>query len=422
MRAEEPSSKIKKPIRQNVQASCVKKLQLRARGFLQGAAADASLFSFVFGLAGENMARSTQVRFAISGIFLLIIACSMALFGAFGTALFPAYRNISRALMAVLASASNAISPVVSVCDYLLVGLVVLAVASLVFCVVRRMSLIAWFSHVCLVIAAVALVVVCGWALNHYAPPLSQEIELDVQEYTAEELYDATEHYWQRAAAYATQVQRDSETHQLVSASFDKLSAKAGEAFAPLAQRYEVFDGSTAPVKRLSLLGDALLYTGSDGIFIPLTGEANVPANCAYATLAFNMCHEVAHRLGIAAEEEANFAAFMACEASGDPDFSYSGYYRAFVACYNALAQNYPSLAGELFAASNLSEEKALVIGDMLQTSNHYATYDGAASEVGQAANDAYLKTFGQQEGTKSYGQWVDYLIAWRAAHSNAEE
>ena len=366
------------------------------------------------------MTKGTARRFAITAVLLLVMVGSVVLFSVYGEAFFPAYRVASRTFMAALASLTSVLSPSVSVCDFLLVALVVLAVVSLACCVARRRSILAWFSRVLLVVSALATVVVCGWALNHYAPPLSQEIGLDVREYTAEELYDATDYYWQQAASFATQVQRDAKTAQLAPASFDDLAAKGGAAFAPLASRYDVFSGSTAPVKRLSLLGDALLYTGSDGIFIPLTGEANVPENCAPATLAFNMCHEAAHRLGIAAEEEANFAAFMACSASGDPNFAYSGYYRAFVACFNALAENYPSSVEQLLSVDNVTDEKALVIRDILQTSDHYTAYSGTVSEAGQAVNDAYLKTFGQQEGTQSYGEWVDYLIAWRAALSNA--
>lgn len=44
------------------------------------------------------------------------------------------------------------------------------------------------------------------------------------------------------------------------------------------------------------------------------------------ATIPFNMCHEVAHLLAIAVENEANFAGYLACEYSGDPVFQYSGY------------------------------------------------------------------------------------------------
>ena len=49
------------------------------------------------------------------------------------------------------------------------------------------------------------------------------------------------------------------------------------------------------------------------------------------------MCHEVAHLLAIAVEDEANFAGYLACEYSGDPVFQYSGYMMAYLYCSNEL-------------------------------------------------------------------------------------
>ena len=50
---------------------------------------------------------------------------------------------------------------------------------------------------------------------------------------------------------------------------------------------------------------------------------------------------------------------------------------------------------------------------DRAATQEWYARYEGPFEEVGQAVNDGYLKGFGQQEGVRSYGLVVDYLIAW---------
>ena len=34
-------------------------------------------------------------------------------------------------------------------------------------------------------------------------------------------------------------------------------------------------------------------------------------------------------------------------------------------------------------------------------------------SEISDRINDTYLKTFGEEEGIRSYGLVTDYLIAW---------
>jgi hypothetical protein len=42
----------------------------------------------------------------------------------------------------------------------------------------------------------------------------------------------------------------------------------------------------------------------------------------------------------------------------------------------------------------------------------HIRKYEGKLSEVGDAVNDTYLKSYGQTAGTASYGLMVDLLIA----------
>ncbi len=54
--------------------------------------------------------------------------------------------------------------------------------------------------------------------------------------------------------------------------------------------------------------------------------------------LPFTMAHEMSHRMCIAPERDADFAAFLACSVHPDPQFQYSGYFMAFRYCYKALS------------------------------------------------------------------------------------
>ena len=150
----------------------------------------------------------------------------------------------------------------------------------------------------------------------------------------------------------------------------------------------------------------------------PPTGEATVPLNCAVADQPYTMCHEAAHRLGIASEQEANFAAYLACSTSDDVRFSYAGNLSAFGYCLNALWGQDPQAARKLIEevveVPELEQGARLVMGDRAATQEWYARYEGPFQEVGQGVNDSYLKGFGQQEGVRSYGLVVDYLIAWQ--------
>ena len=194
------------------------------------------------------------------------------------------------------------------------------------------------------------------------------------------------------------------------------LAGLAGASYEPLAGEWPVFQGSTAPVKALLLWGEPQLYSGHTGIFWAPTGESTVPLHCATADMPFTMCHEAAHRLGIASEQEANFCAFLACVTSDDVRFAYSGSYSAFCYCLNALYRADPDRAQQVVqsvADSGLYEGVALVLADRAATREHYQAYEGPFEEVGTTVNNTYLRSFGESAGVRSYGLVVDYLIAW---------
>lgn len=278
-----------------------------------------------------------------------------------------------------------------------------------------RYIVLPWLSVVALVVALIAFVGIGGWALNHYAPPLSQDLGLAVGQYSTDQLADATQRFLHEAASEAQQVPRE-EDGTLQTQDFHDLARIAGASYDRLADRYEVFRGCDLPVKALLLFGEPLLYSGHTGVFWAATGESSVPLNCATAELPFTMCHEAAHRLGIASEQEANFAAFLACDASDDHRLRYSGYYSAFNYCLNALAADDPDRAKSLLLDALQGDDAdgvALVLADRAATSKHYDAYEGPAEDVGTTMNDTYLKSFGEDAGVKSYGLVVDYLLAW---------
>ena len=123
-------------------------------------------------------------------------------------------------------------------------------------------------------------------------------------------------------------------------------------------------------------------------------------------TQPFTICHELGHSLAVAREDEANYLGFLACRASGSELFRYSGYYSAFIYCYNALYAENPTAARSLW--DRCPEE---LIHDANVHVEHNKQYEGKVQEAAQAVNDAYLKTF-DEAGVKSYGLVVDYLIA----------
>lgn len=149
--------------------------------------------------------------------------------------------------------------------------------------------------------------------------------------------------------------------------------------------------------------------TGTTGIFIAFTGESSVSSTTFTTSLPFTMCHEIGHRMAFAREDEANFAAFLACSVSDRADFRYSGYYLAFVYCYNALYRVDRDAANEVWQTTSPE-----IQADAAASRAHYQTVENdKVSEATGKVYDTYLKAFDVKSGRQSYGEVVDLLTGW---------
>ena len=254
----------------------------------------------------------------------------------FSTLVDMVYPYVIRTVQGFLAEWSGAV-------DFLLwqvlaVFLVVVLLAALVICIALKKNPVTWAGWVLAVVSFVYLLHTLLFGLSYHAGNLSDDIRLEVAQYTLEELAEATEYYRDQANILAKWVPRDDQGNVDFS-DFDALAEAAGEGFETLTYNYSypIFAGSTLPVKKL---GWADMYTsmGITGVTMGITGEAAVNPQIPDVTLPFTMCHEMAHRMCIANERDANFAGFLACSVHEDIQFRYSAYFMAYRYCYSALA------------------------------------------------------------------------------------
>ncbi len=349
----------------------------------------------------------------ILGILLFVTdGAAMFLFKRWPSFFFPAYRMFSKKWIAFLSSLSSMFP--FAVWDILMVLCVIVLIVTLISSF-RKHSFLKWLSNVFLIASISVFIVVCGWMLNHYAPELSEELDLEVGEYSTDQLYEACDHYLRMASEHSVFIGRDEEGH-IRDYDFEEIAAIAGSSYEKLSETYPVFEGSKVRIKGLSVAGEYLMYNGIVGIFMPVTGEAGVPYSVPDAPMPFTMAHEAGHRLGLAGEEEANFAAFLACVHSPDERFIYSGYYNAFSYCFSSLYKADPEKALELYHKHDESRGTIMLKIDRQDTSAVYKRYESPLKEVSDQINDTYLKTFDEEQGIQSYGMVTDYLIAWYLA------
>ena len=346
-----------------------------------------------------------------AGIFGAITWVLMQFGQRFSTLVDMVYPYVIRNFQGILAQWSGSV-------DFLLwqvlaVALGVVALTTLVIVVVLRKNVISWAGWMLAIVSFVYMIHTAMFGLNYYAGSLSDDLRMDVSRYAVSELAEATEYYRDKANELAAQVNRD-QSGVASCASFQELAKKAGDGFETLTREYyyPVFAGSTEPVKEL---GWADMYTsmGITGFTCGITGEAAVNPQIPDVSLPFTMCHEMAHRMCIAPERDANFAAFLAASVNDSVEFRYSAYFMAFRYCYNVLATANSTEAAA--AAGRISSG----IGEQMRKDIQYydsffsSKQDTKATKVADTVNDTYLKASGDSAGIRSYGQVCDLLVNW---------
>ena len=289
--------------------------------------------------------------------------------------------------------------------------LIVMVLASIVLMIVLRWNFIQWLGWVLSGVVLVAFLHTGIYGLNYHAGPLADDIRLEMTAYTLEELEDATEYYRDLANELADQLPRDAQGDVIYS-SFEDLAQQAGDGFKTLTyvDCYSIFAGSTDPVKKLGW-ADMFTSMGITGRTMPITGEAAVNPQPPAVGLPFTVCHEMSHRMCIAVERDANFAAFLACRANSSIEFQYSAYFMAYRYCYSALAS-----VNATEAATAAARIAAGVSDNFAHDLNAYSRFfaenqDEGATNLANTVNDTYLKVSGDGQGVASYGEVCDLLV-----------
>ena len=330
------------------------------------------------------------------------------------------YPYVIRTLEATLAQWSSQVDFLLW--QFLAVALLVVLLAWLVVVIITKKSVISWLGWVLAAGSFVFMLHTFVYGMNYYAGDLADDMRMEVSGCTLGEIVEATEYYQRQATALASQMNREP-NGQRAFEDFDTLANRAGKGFEYLTYQrfFPVFAGSTLPVKKL---GWADMYSsmGITGYTFPLTGEAAVNPQIPASALPFTMCHEMAHRMCIASERDANFAAFLACSFNNNRQYQYSAYFMAYRYCYTALSSVGRSTSIDPSLVAQAASEANRIAGnvsdylrkDMDDYDRFFSSRKNAfATNVADTVNDVYLKASGEASGTASYGQVCDLLVNW---------
>jgi hypothetical protein len=322
------------------------------------------------------------------------------------------YPYLSRTIQSFLSGWSGGVDFLVWQLAVVLIILLVLA--TIVLMIIFRWNFFQWLGWILAGASMIWFLHTGIYGLNYHAGPLADDIRLVMSDYSLDELEEATIYYQERANALAAELPRDGAGNPIFS-DFDTLAQQAGDGFKVLTSEkytYSIFAGDLSPVKKL---GWADMYTsmGITGVTMPITGEAAVNPQIPAVSLPFTMCHEMAHRMCIAIEADANFAAYLACSENESVEFRYSAYFMAYRYCYSALASLSSKSAATATARIGTAENEYLR-QDMAEYNRFFnENMKDSNTKIGDWLNDTYIKVSGDGDGIRSYGRVSDLLVCW---------
>ena len=245
------------------------------------------------------------------------------------------------------------------------------------------------------------------WGLNYYREPLSKNLNYQKQEYTTLQLKKVTAHIIKNLNHYQLEITKndtlkvenpysDKEMYNIALSGYDHLS----EDFPQLKYQY--------PSIKSSLMSLLQTYNGTGGYLNPLTGEAHVNSKIPKTSYPTTTCHEMAHQIGFAAENEANFIGFLAANYNDNIYFKYASYRMAFGYCISELRERDKNLSKELWKTINSGISK-----DFNASYQFWQTYKNPFEPIVKKGYNAYLKANKQDKGLQSYNYVVDLFISY---------
>ena len=264
------------------------------------------------------------------------------------------------------------------------------------------------FGALCRVAAFVlclAMIFMANCGVNYYRTEFSAFSGLTVQEFDTERLTGLCKILVERLNQTAPQVPTNEGG---LSTADENLRTDAVAAMNRLGKSYPVLSGYYPQPKPVAA-SRGMSYMNITGIYSPFTIEANYNRDPVAFTIPVTVCHELSHLRGFMREDEANFVGYLACIQSGNAMFSYSGDMLAYVYASNALLA-----AGKQEECKQFAAQLPEICRKDLQADNSYwKQFETPIAEVSTKVNHSYLQANGQTDGVKSYGRFVDLLLAY---------
>ena len=242
-----------------------------------------------------------------------------------------------------------------------------------------------------------------SWGFNYNKK--SNFEQLKTKEYSVEDLYVTVEYYIEETNNLNIKISKKKENKVQSSYSFNDLKNKCVSSITNeewLFQNKKIYN---FPVKK-SIFSNPLSYMGFTGYINPFTLEANINYNIPKISIPVTICHEIAHQIGYAFEDEANYIAIKALSNSNDNFLRYSGNLMAVQYLLSEIRKNDIEKHDGYIKELNTG-----VIKNIQDKNEYYLKYKNKYKDFFKKNYGVFLKSNNQKAGIRTYSLVVDLLI-----------
>lgn len=261
-----------------------------------------------------------------------------------------------------------------------------------------------WFIDVFSVITIIYAAFHLFWGMNYYRLPLHEALNID-EAYSTEELVNLVHRLTDKTNSIQQKLTNSDTLKVVMPFSKSTILKQAPDAYTILKKDFPHLAYHPRSVKK-SLFSLPLTYMGFSGYLNPLTNEAHVDYLIPAYKLPTTTCHEIAHQLGYAAENEANFIGSMAAIYHPDIHFNYSGYAFALRHCLNELFRRDEDLYYKAVEKVNIG-----ILKNYAEVRDFWNSYQNPTEPLFKATYSAYLQSNNQDKGIESYSYVVALLV-----------
>ncbi|MGC6431458.1 MAG: DUF3810 domain-containing protein [Jejuia sp.] len=242
------------------------------------------------------------------------------------------------------------------------------------------------------------------WGLNYYRLPLHKNLDLDA-DYTTEQLVSVVDKLIEKTNRLHLEITDND--YVKVDVPYDKhtIFEMIPNGYTNLKRLFPDFEYTPESTKQ-SLFSYPLTYMGFSGYLNPLTNESQVNGRIPMYKFPTTTAHEIAHQLGYAAENEANFIGFMAASNNDDLYIKYCGYTFGLRFCLNELYFRDACLFQDAIANVNTG-----ILKNYEDSRKFWEDHENPFEPFFKLFYSNFLKANNQPKGMETYSYVVALLV-----------